>query len=103
MVSLTESELIAAVREDLRDLMGIDAAPETVVIKRWDKAIPQYRLGHAGIIDAIERFERECPGLYVAGNFRGGISVGDCIMSAKKLSECVASYLSKQTREPRVG
>jgi oxygen-dependent protoporphyrinogen oxidase len=96
-----EGELVESVRGELRDLMGIDAKPDTVVVARWDKAIPQYRVGHARIIESIERFERECPGLYIGGNFRGGISVSDCIQSAKTLCERIAADLSNGDEERR--
>jgi oxygen-dependent protoporphyrinogen oxidase len=98
-----DGELVDTVRNELRDLMGIEAKPDTVVITRWDKAIPQYRVGHSRVIETIERFERECPGIYVGGNFRGGISVSDCIQSAKALSERITSNLADRERERAQG
>ncbi len=100
---LDDGRLADIVRNDIRDLMGIDTAPDTVTVARWDKAIPQYRVGHQTIIDAIERFEQDCPGLYVTGNFRGGISVADCITGAKTMSERVASDISNKTLETNTG
>jgi oxygen-dependent protoporphyrinogen oxidase len=96
---LPDGELIDCVRSELEDLMGIAERPDTVVVARWEKAIPQYRVGHSRIIEAIERFERECPGIYVGGNFRGGISVSDCIQSAKSMCERITSGLADSGRE----
>jgi oxygen-dependent protoporphyrinogen oxidase len=95
-VTLPDSRLVDSVQKDLRDLMGIDERPDTVVIKRWEKAIPQYRMGHAGLIAEIEAFEKRCPGLFVTGNFRGGISVGDCVAQSHAMAERVAADLSRQ-------
>jgi oxygen-dependent protoporphyrinogen oxidase len=96
MAALDDGRLVDAVKKDLRGLMGIEQSPDTVVVARWEKAIPQYRLGHQTIIDAIERFENECPGIHVTGNFRSGISVADCITGAKGMSERIASSISKK-------
>lgn len=92
-----KEQIINMVEQDLQDLMGIDKKPDFVEIKRWDKAIPQYNLGHQEIIDSIEACEKEYPGLYLSGNFRGGISVGDCVKQANVMSEQIASDLKIHT------
>lgn len=83
------------VRDDLRDLLGISAAPDVVVVRRWEKAIPQYNVGHAAIIEAIESFENQVAGMHVIGNFRGGVAIGDCVRQAHATSERVASTLNR--------
>jgi oxygen-dependent protoporphyrinogen oxidase len=67
-----------------------------VSINRWQRAIPQYRIGHLSLIERVERLEREQPGLFVAGNFRGGISVGDCVASSERTAFAVQSHLKGQ-------
>lgn len=94
IAGLPDDQLIAAVREDLKDLMRISAPPDIVQIRRWPQAIPQYRLGHQQIIAAIEATERNQPGLFITGNFRGGISVGDCIKQSHSLSDAVGAHLA---------
>jgi oxygen-dependent protoporphyrinogen oxidase len=92
---LNDEELIEIVRKDLYDLMGIHKEPDVTVIQRWPKAIPQYTLDHKKVIQTIEDFERKEPGIYISGNFRGGISVGDCIKQANNISEQVAKAISR--------
>ncbi len=84
---LPEDQLVDVVRKDLEDILGIQKKPDLIEIRVWPKAIPQYNLGHQQIIDEVERFENENPGVYLSGNFRGGISVGDCIKQAKSMAE----------------
>ena len=55
------------------------AAPAT----RWERSIPQYTNGHASRMRALARAEARWPGLRFAGNYRGGISVGDVVKAAR--------------------
>ena len=54
-------------------------------ITRYARALPQYDLDHASRIQALERTERDWPGLTFLGNYRGGVSVGDVVANAMKL------------------
>ncbi|MEJ2719711.1 MAG: protoporphyrinogen oxidase [bacterium] len=98
-VTLSDGRLVDSVRQDLLELMGIDEPPDVVSIKRWEKAIPQYGMEHGRIIGAIEAFERDCPGLFVTGNFRGGISVADCVIQSHATAERVTAELSRRHAE----
>ncbi len=64
------------------NIMGISSGPEIKSMKMWEKAIPQYNLGYIEHERYFTKFEKENPGLYLGGNYRGGISVGDCIKSS---------------------
>lgn len=96
---LPEAEQVELVKSDLADLLGIKRQPDLVEIKAWSKAIPQYKVGHEQIISKIEQFEDENPGLYLSGNFRGGISVADCIKQAKAMTERIESRTNVKNDE----
>lgn len=87
LLALADKELELLVRNDLRELLGIDAAPDLLRLMRWDKAIPQYTNAQPEAIRAVEKLEAKCRGLYIAGNFRGGVSVADCVESAFILAQ----------------
>lgn len=91
----SDDEIAELVFDDLHDLMGLKRKPDLVVIKKWEKAIPQYNIGHQAIIERVEQFESENPGLFISGNFRGGISVADCVKQAHGMSERIVSYPKK--------
>jgi len=74
--------------------MGIGRDPVYTKIMRWGKAIPQYNLGYLSLMEEIARAEDANPGLYFCANFRGGIAVGDCLMSAEKIAGRIAGRLS---------
>ncbi len=84
---LPEWQLIDLVKQDLKEIMGIREEPQVAVVQPWPKAIPQYKPGHQKIIDFIEEFENKNPGIFISGNFRGGISVGDCVKQASAMAE----------------
>jgi protoporphyrinogen/coproporphyrinogen III oxidase len=87
LLKCDDAGLQELVLTELSSIMGISGPPAFSRIYRWDKAIPQYNIGHQGIVDAIECLEKEFPGLYVCSNYRGGIAVGDCVMNGKKTAE----------------
>lgn len=86
--------LLAKVRKEFESLMGITANPVFTSERFWEKAIPQYNLGYVEHERFFDDFEKRNPGLYISGNFRGGISVGDCI----KTADLVADKINEQLK-----
>lgn len=89
MASLPDKELVGTVHGELKEIMKIQGEPVVSFINRWERAIPQYQLGHGEIMKRIEDFEIRHKGLVLGGNYRGGISISDCIISAKRISDQV--------------
>jgi oxygen-dependent protoporphyrinogen oxidase len=73
---LSDDRLMPLVGHDLSRLFGIEEKPVYHRIVRWERAIPQYELGHLGRVDAIERELKNRSGLFMAGNALYGISFG---------------------------
>jgi len=80
-------ELLASVRSDLRRILGVEGEPQFAHVTVHERAIPQYEVGYGRFLDLLEGIERERPGLYFTGNYRGGISVADTIQSAYRVAE----------------
>ena len=91
IVSLTEGQLVDGVRKDLRTILGVASPPRVVTVNRYEHAIPQYNLGHKARIDAALHAVNQVPGFYLAGNYLGGVSVGDCIKQAHETVEQILS------------
>lgn len=85
----TEEALI-----EFHKIMGISADPIIKEKKFWGKAIPQYNIGYIEHEKYFEQFENENPGIFLSGNYRGGISVGDCIKSSYSNFEKIKNYLN---------
>jgi oxygen-dependent protoporphyrinogen oxidase len=84
---LPDEQLISRVRSDLQDILGLRAEPDFIRIFRWKRAIPQYLVGHAARLDAIEKELRHHPGLVLTGNAFRGVSLNDCVVNALKTAE----------------
>jgi protoporphyrinogen/coproporphyrinogen III oxidase len=87
--------LMERVLFDLRELLGVRGEPVFVKHIYWPRAIPQYTVGYQAVKDAADMTEQQNPGLYLAGNYRHGVSVGDCMASGQQVAERVAGYLSR--------
>jgi len=80
-------QLKPLVLQDLDNLLGLNEEPVLTRIRRWPRAIPQYQLGYKSVQNLYDELEERYSGLYFAGNFRRGISVGDSVLSANETSE----------------
>jgi protoporphyrinogen/coproporphyrinogen III oxidase len=87
LASMKTNRLLELVLNDLDELIGISGEPVYVDHVFWPKSIPEYHVGYDQILDTLQKIETQQPGLYIAGNFRNGISVPDCIMNGISLSE----------------
>jgi oxygen-dependent protoporphyrinogen oxidase len=87
LAEFPDEQLLDRVRSDLGDIMGLKADPEFVKIYRHERAIPQYLVGHADRLEAIENHLREFPGLILTGNAFRGVSLNDCVLNAEKTAE----------------
>lgn len=87
------NELINQVLSEFEQIMKITIKPESIKYKFWEKAIPQYSLGYIEKENAINQFEKNNKGIFLGGNYRGGISVGDCIKNSKIHFERLANFV----------
>lgn len=68
---------------EFKEIMKINADPVFLQERMWQKAIPQYNLGYIEHENYFDKFEKENPGIFLGGNYRGGISVGDCVKNSE--------------------
>jgi protoporphyrinogen/coproporphyrinogen III oxidase len=92
------ASLIDMVLPELRELLGVSGPPRFVHRTTWHKAIPQYALGHGANAQAAEQLESLVPGLIVDGQFRRGVSVGDCVAAGAMIAHR-AERLARARRE----
>ena len=91
---MTDEQVVAGVRRELRDILGLTADPLFFRVHRWAESMAQYPVGHAERVSVIEQRLNDLPGLYLAGNAYSGIGVSDCIRTGKSAAEKALEYLS---------
>jgi len=95
-LKLSDEELTAIVRRDLREIAGVEAAPWFVRIYRWDRAMAQYTPGHVERIERIGETVKRMRNLAIAGNFYKGIGVPDCVRTGKEAAQQMAALAREQ-------
>jgi oxygen-dependent protoporphyrinogen oxidase len=86
MADLDDNKIMDIVFDELKPILGLKD-PEMVRIYRWEKAIPQYLLGHIKKLEAIDDRLKSHPGLYLTGNAYRGIGINDCVENSHKLAD----------------
>jgi oxygen-dependent protoporphyrinogen oxidase len=96
-VELDDAALLALVRAELSDILGIDAAPLWSRIYHWPRANPQYDVGHLDRVDALEALLP--PGLYLAGGAYRGVGIPDCVRQGQDAVVKAFAYLQSRIHE----
>lgn len=82
-----DADLLAGVRAELRELLGLTAAPILARIARHANAMPQYHVGHLDRMRRIENRLAALPGLHLAGSAYSGVGIPDCIRGGEHAAE----------------
>ncbi|TVQ67695.1 MAG: protoporphyrinogen oxidase [Balneolaceae bacterium] len=87
VAGLQTNQLVEMIESELSDLIGLNGSHLFMDHVFWPHAIPGYEPGYDSVLGEYDRLEREQPGLFIAGNFRNGISVPDCIQNGLRLAQ----------------
>jgi oxygen-dependent protoporphyrinogen oxidase len=94
VLALTDDEIVATVRSELRDIVKLDVRPMFERVYRWKGAMAQYESGHLARVERITRRVKDLPGLELAGNAYRGIGVPDCIREGTDAANAVVETLT---------
>lgn len=97
---LTADSLIDTVRGELGELAGARGDPVLARVRQWPRGLPQFQRGHSRLVERLEQALGDAPGIYVAGNYLRGVSVGACVDCALDTARRVGLYLGR-AGEPR--
>jgi len=89
-----EDGLQALAQEEVRQTLGITVEPQMARVYRWDKAMPQFNIGHPARLERIDGLIKDIPGLGLAGNGYQGIGIPDCIHSGQQAADQVLGAVS---------
>ena len=85
----SEEELLEIAIRGVKDTMGIDAVPDTSYVKRWERGIPNYQVGHLKSMDKLFEKIKEYNGLYLSSNAYFGVGLNDCVRNSKQMAQKV--------------
>lgn len=95
ITGLSDAEVLTTARREVAHTMGIDTAPEFTRIFRWERAIPQYPVGHWDLRTRVDAVGRAVPGLWIIGNAFQGIGVNDCTAAAFRVASEMSGFLGR--------
>jgi len=87
----TEDQILSIVRDELRQIIALDAQPLFTRVYKWRAAMAQYSVGHLERLQRIEALRQKLPGLALAGNGFSGIGVPDCVRSGTEAASKILS------------
>ncbi len=97
LCALSDADVVKRAREELERILSISQPPLETIVTRWEKAMPQYEVGHHDRIRKIEDVLIKYPGLFLTGYSYRGIGIPDCIREAKQTAHLISNYLDKGT------
>jgi oxygen-dependent protoporphyrinogen oxidase len=89
MMERNDQALASTALKEIRETLGSVEKPELLHIFRYPQAIPQYEASTGERLAAIERVEREHPGLILAGNIRDGIGMSDRVKQGHATAQTI--------------
>jgi len=92
---LQPQRLVSLVHREISPLLSLKSEPAFSNVTIWPRALPQYHLGHAERLAAIAKLLQRFPGLWLAGNYLRGPSVGSCVEQALAVADDVRAMLAQ--------
>ncbi|MCL4522897.1 MAG: protoporphyrinogen oxidase [Acidobacteria bacterium] len=92
----SDAQIAEVAEREVAQVLRISGPPVTSMMRHWPRALPQFNLGHGRIVAGLEKELRRFPGLFLAGSYLSGPSVGSCAEQAVKTAEAVQTFLSAQ-------
>jgi oxygen-dependent protoporphyrinogen oxidase len=81
--SLPADDMAGLVQAELSGVLGIKGPPVLTRVRHWARGLPQYDLGHPDRRAVLESASKRMPGLILTGNYLRGVSVANCLASAR--------------------
>jgi len=94
-VTRSKEELSALVHQEIAALLDIKEVPAFSAVNIYQRAIPQYTLGHTDRLAALSALCKKYPGLWLTGNYLRGPAIGACVEHALAVTGEIAKGISR--------
>jgi oxygen-dependent protoporphyrinogen oxidase len=96
--ALDEAQMLALAKSEIATIYRLGDAPVFEQVVRLQRAIPQYTVGHAGRVAAVERAVAALPGFAVTGFGLRGVAFGDAAADGVRTGESVGRWIAQPRR-----
>ncbi|MBI5453434.1 MAG: protoporphyrinogen oxidase, partial [Deltaproteobacteria bacterium] len=93
LLGASDEEMVKTVRQELKDIMGIDAEPVLSRVFRWMNSMPQYTIGHEDRVAWIDERVAGYPGFYLVGSAYHGIGISDSVRYGEIVAKKVLHHI----------
>jgi oxygen-dependent protoporphyrinogen oxidase len=83
----SDTEITDFVHQELSTMLGMTATPAFSRVVRYNRAMPQYQVGHLSRVAEIERLTAAHTGLHLAGSAYFGVGLPDSISSGRAAAD----------------
>ncbi len=83
----SQEDIIRLAADEVRAAFSVTANPLQTMFAAWPKAIPQYTRDYFDIQNGLEKQLKNWSRLRLVANYRGGVSLNDCIESAYRAAQ----------------
>jgi oxygen-dependent protoporphyrinogen oxidase len=90
-VNVQAEELASLVHGEIAPLLAIRQPPKFSNVTIYPRALPQYNVGHAERLAAIEGQRTNFPNLWLTGNYLRGPSIGACVEQSLGVTKQILS------------
>lgn len=94
-LDMDEEELLPIVERDVQSMLGIQGSTLFTAFKRHGPVMPQYSVGHAEKMSALDWRVKIIPRLTLAGNAYRGVGLPDCVKNAEDAAALLLEKLSQ--------
>jgi protoporphyrinogen/coproporphyrinogen III oxidase len=91
---LSSGDLVALAHREVAPILQIRAAPVLSHVQVYRRALPQYSIGHAERLMALERLRNDLPGLFLVGNYFRGPAIGNCVELGMAMADALVANRS---------
>lgn len=79
-----DADLVELAIAEMGEVLGLVVSPSLSRVQRWQRAMPQYVVGHLNRVERIESAMAAEPGVAVAGTMFRGVGIPDAISTGQR-------------------
>lgn len=91
-----DDEICEIVQSELESILGVSTKPLLKRVYRFDRALPQYNLGHREKLVKLDAELNSLPGIFLTGSAYRGVGLPDCIKQGELTAIKIMRFLKEE-------